>query len=203
MSVDDGQRLIPDALGLHNRLVQEHLARYHFAGDYVRGRVLDLACGVGYGSQYLASRPGVAEVIGIDHCPATIQYARRRYPHGLVEYHVADALDTHLPERFGLFDTICSFETIEHLSADKLFLRILRSMLAPGGLLIISTPFGRGRGQPCADPYHVWQYRPEEFRELLAEVFPAVTLYYQLGSQIELPRGNKRYFLGVALCRGG
>ncbi|GAA3317265.1 hypothetical protein GCM10020331_015500 [Ectobacillus funiculus] len=63
-----------------------------------------------------------------------------------VTYIQGDALDPELPEKLGLFDTILSFETIEHVQDDQLFMNNLYRMLKPGGRLILSSPFGRGRG---------------------------------------------------------
>lgn len=49
-----GERVIPYLMSPMNGLLLEHIARYQFAIDYVQGRALDIACGVGYGVQLIA-----------------------------------------------------------------------------------------------------------------------------------------------------
>jgi 2-polyprenyl-3-methyl-5-hydroxy-6-metoxy-1,4-benzoquinol methylase len=61
------ERMVPEEA--HARTFWEHIGRYRFARDFVRGRrVLDIACGEGYGAAALA-RAGAASVIGIDVSP--------------------------------------------------------------------------------------------------------------------------------------
>ena len=71
------RRAAPDATGLATLAL--HLARYEFAAKHLRpGRVLDLACGVGYGTKLLAERSG-SPVLGADLSREAIEYARSRY----------------------------------------------------------------------------------------------------------------------------
>lgn len=198
-----GERIIPKRMKPMNGMLLEHLARYYFASPYASGRVLDIACGVGYGSHMTAKerKREVTGIVAVDNDPDTIAYAAREYHHQKIEYVTADALDPALPERLGLFDTILSFETIEHVEDDRLFLRQLRRMLRPGGTLVLSSPFGRGRGQPTSEPFHKHQLTPEQFRELFEEGFEHVEFYYQRGLTFEQPRDGVRYFIGIAVCR--
>ena len=78
-----GERFIP---GTRGEIWIEHWHRYHFASRFVAGkRVLDLACGEGYGSALLARR--AATVVGVDVSQAAIDHARRTYPNlGNVEF---------------------------------------------------------------------------------------------------------------------
>ena len=79
------ERLVPDDLDRNDATGTEtldlHLARYRFAQRFVAGgRVLDCACGVGYGSALLAqAEQSPAEVLGVDIDPAAVGYATRRY----------------------------------------------------------------------------------------------------------------------------
>lgn len=75
-----------------------------------------------------------------------IRYAKQRYYHPKVCYLQEDASAPQLPQKLGTFDAIISFETLEHLQAEKRFLNSLYEMLKPGGKLLLSTPFGNGRG---------------------------------------------------------
>ncbi|RXT09118.1 bifunctional 2-polyprenyl-6-hydroxyphenol methylase/3-demethylubiquinol 3-O-methyltransferase UbiG [Ammoniphilus sp. CFH 90114] len=184
-------------------MLLEHLARYYFAAPYVQGRVLDIACGTGYGSHMVAKerKREVKEIIAVDNDEETLSYANREYNHQKITYKKADALDPQLPEQLGKFDTILSFETIEHVQEDRVFMDNLYKMLKPGGTLVISSPFGRGRGMPTSEPFHFHQFTPEEFEQLFFR-FSEVEIYYQRGVTFEIkPRDGVRYFIGMAVCK--
>lgn len=75
-AIDSLERLVPEALDPRDDTGQAtlalHLERYRFAASKLRpGRVLDLACGVGYGSAILGERPDVT-VVGVDVAPDAI-----------------------------------------------------------------------------------------------------------------------------------
>ena len=199
-----GERIIPKSLKPTNGMLLEHIARYYFSTPYIQGRVLDIACGTGYGSHMVAKdrKREITEIVGVDNDLATVLYANREYNHQKITYMQGDALDPQLPEKLGLFDTILSFETIEHVQDDRLFMENLYRMLRPGGTLVLSSPFGRGRGMPTSEPFHVHQLTPEEFEELF-DRFSEVEIYYQRGVTFEKPRDGVRYFIGVAVCTKG
>jgi 2-polyprenyl-3-methyl-5-hydroxy-6-metoxy-1,4-benzoquinol methylase len=196
-----GERIIPKQMKPNNGMLLEHLARYYFATPYIQGRVLDIACGTGYGCHMVAKvcKREVAEIIGVDNDAETVLYAHREYNHQKVTYLLGDAEDPHLPDKLGAFDTILSFETIEHLNNDQLFMDSLYRMLKPGGTLVLSSPFGRGRGKPTSEPFHVHQLTSEQFEELFIR-FTHVDIYYQRNVTFEKPRDGVRYFIGVAVC---
>ncbi|WLR50333.1 methyltransferase domain-containing protein [Bacillus tianshenii] len=201
MLIDTGERVVPEFMKPINRLLLEHVARYDFAIHYSNGRLLDIACGVGYGAQMIAkaAKSRLNEIVAVDLSEETIEYARGRYHHPLISYRVYNAEDKQLPEQLGLFDTIVSFETLEHLPNDRQFLSNLYSMLKPGGQLILSTPFGEGRGKPCGSPFHVHQLKIEEFQSLFAQ-YKETEFYFQRGSLIEPQRKNIEYPVGIAVC---
>ncbi|MBP1934533.1 class I SAM-dependent methyltransferase [Ammoniphilus resinae] len=197
-----GERIIPKLLKPTNGMLLEHIARYYFATPYIKGRVLDIACGTGYGCHMVAKerKREVTEIIGVDNDVQTLAYANHEYNHQKVTYMLGDAVDPGLPEKLGQFDTILSFETIEHVQDDQRFMDNLYQMLKPGGILVLSSPFGRGRGMPTSEPFHVHQLTPDEFKELFVQ-FSDVDIYYQRGVTFEKPREGTRYFIGVAVCR--
>lgn len=201
MLKDTGERVIPEKMKPTNGLLLEHLARYYFATPYVRGRVLDIACGTGYGTHMVAKacKKEATEVLGVDIDRETIEYARKTYYHPLSSYETADALDPALVEKLGTFDTILSFETIEHLADDRAFMQNLFRLLRPGGTLVLSTPFGQGRGKPTNEPFHVHQLTEAEFKALFTS-FGETEFYYQRGVTIEPKREGVKYYLGVAVC---
>jgi SAM-dependent methyltransferase len=167
------ERMVPDEA--HARVFWEHIARYRFAKEYVRGkRVLDIACGEGYGAAALV-KTGAASVIGVDISPEICTHARQKY--GL-DARAGDAQAIPLPDQS--IDLVVSFETIEHVDAPITFLSECVRILIPDGTLIVSTPnrpvySGKG-GQ---NPFHRLEFDEGEFVDLLRSRFKAVRLYTQ------------------------
>jgi 2-polyprenyl-6-hydroxyphenyl methylase/3-demethylubiquinone-9 3-methyltransferase len=100
---------------------------------------LDVGCGAGLLCEPLA-RLG-AKVTGIDASPDVIAVAR--------EHAAAMSLDIDyragdVQQREGQFDLITSLEVIEHVAEPASFMKTLAKRLAPGGLLILSTPNATG-----------------------------------------------------------
>ena len=159
----------------------EHVERYRFAIEHVRDRrVLDIACGEGYGAAALAAA-GSAHVIGVDISAAACAHAHEKY--GL-ETRVGSA-ET-MPLGDGEVDVVVSFETIEHLHDVNAFIRECHRVLSPGGTLIISTPNLPVYHERAPDnPFHHHEMEIDEFQHLLGLGFTNVTLY---GQHIPLPR---------------
>ena len=131
-----GERFTPECV---REIWYEHMHRYAFAQRFVQGgRVLDAACGEGYGSQLLAQAG--ADVLGLDISSEAIAHARVRYA-GQAGLRF-DCLDVTtlkaLPD--ASFDVIVSFETLEHVHAQEAMLDGFARLLAPDGLLLISSP---------------------------------------------------------------
>ncbi|KJS21440.1 MAG: SAM-dependent methyltransferase [Clostridiaceae bacterium BRH_c20a] len=203
LNSNTGERVIPLMTSPKNGLLREHIARYKFAGKYVWGRTLDLACGVGYGCEIMLRGPGkwlINEIIGVDNDLSAIKYAKKYYSSPKTKYLVEDALDEKLVDKIGKFNSIVSFETIEHLQEDEFFIKNLKSLLLDEGILIISTPLGRGRKHPCSNPFHFFQYTLEEFESLLKISFSHVDIFLQINNIIEKPKAGKQYYLVVAIC---
>lgn len=196
------ERVIPELMNPKSGILLEHIARYEFAKRYVKGRALDIACGVGYGEDILLDGPqedSITEIIGLDISRESIEYAKYMYGFLKTKFYVQDITENNLKVKYGTFDTIVCFETIEHIEDDYGFIKNLKELLKPGGTLIISTPFGKGRGKPCACQYHVRQYKEEEFLDLL-KIFKEVKMYHQIDETIEVPIIDKKYYLMVAVC---
>ncbi|TFD99403.1 class I SAM-dependent methyltransferase [Jeotgalibacillus salarius] len=201
---DTGERIIPDNMKPSNQMLLEHMARYQFSYPYVKGRVLDVACGSGYGSQMTAkqSKRKIDEMVAVDLSEEAVTYARGRYYHPLISYKVHNAVDPELPEELGQFDCILSFETYEHIAEEEVFLQNLYRLLKPGGTLLLSTPFGQGRGKPSASPFHVHQITRQEFRELFDQYdYHKKEFYFQSGVLVEPYREQMNYQLGIAVCK--
>lgn len=139
----------------------EHAARYVYAIAFVSGkRVLDIACGTGYGIGLL--RKHASFVVGVDIDASAAQEARKETgDNGSVM--LADGLG--LPFADGTFDVVTSFETLEHLHGRREFLAELRRVLTPGGELLLSTPnalYSKPVNGVPANPFHIHEYEPGE-----------------------------------------
>lgn len=205
MLKDTGERVIPEKMKITNDLLIEHIARYQFACQYATGRVLDIACGAGYGSHMIAKKckQKIEEVIGVDIDTKVIRYARGTYYHPMTTYVEADINSPDLPGKMGSFDCIFSFETIEHIKDEKPLLKHTKKMLKDDGILIVSTPFGKGRGIPSGYPHHYHQFTMEEFKEMFEREYNNVKFFFQHGALI-VPADfdTKEYFpIGLAVCR--
>lgn len=160
------ERLDPEAAP--EASLREHLARYRFARERVSGRVLDVACGAGYGTALLGA-------VGLDLSADALRRARRETGR-LVR---GDAL--RLPFG-GNFDAVVSFETVEHVDDPERFVEECRRVLRPGGRLLISTPnreLWSPRSARPLTPAHVKEFSSREFVALLGG-FRSVELFGQL-----------------------
>jgi len=167
-----GERFTPEC---PREIRYEHLHRYVFAAGLVKGlRVLDAACGEGYGSSILARH--AAAVTGVDISPETIAHAQQRYPASNIDFQAADCAE--LPFEDDSFDCIVSFETLEHLEPQDALLAGFRRVLRPGGFLLISTPdkavYTDKMGNRNA--FHVSELYRDEFEALLRRHFSAIRL---------------------------
>jgi len=152
----------------------EHFARYRWAGQLAIVRaVLDAGCGVGYGSAMLA-RAGANEVVGLDLSAKAVAAASAAAPANASFV----AGDVHaLPFEARRFELVVCFEVIEHVDAQDDVIAELARVLAPGGVLAISSP--NRDVYPAGNPHHLHEYVPEELRAALAAHFEHVQLRRQ------------------------
>src|SRR5207245_1239093 len=128
-----------------------HLKRYEFALGWCESAdVLDAACGVGYGSAFLAEV--ARRVVGVDRSPEALAYARSEYARPNVEFVEGDLLTLPLPD--GEFDVVCAFEAIEHVDDQRGFLREAARVLRAGGTMLVSTPRVERTEREPANPFH-------------------------------------------------
>lgn len=162
--MDFAERVIPGITS--NFMYRQARSRYSFAKKYIRNKdkVLDAACGTGY------ETIGV----GIDNDPEAIAFAKSHYK---AEFVVASVLD--MPFESNSFDVVTSFETIEHVDANK-FLTEVKKVLKRNGTLILSTPRENG---PSNSPYHIKEFTAKELEILLKRYFKSVKLFGQGSSK--------------------
>ena len=170
-----GERTLPD-VPAENYWFQRHLAVYEWIGARVVGlRVIDMACGEGYGSEVLSRSAG--SVVGVDANPEAHEHARLRYQRqnlaferGVVENHGEP----------GAYDAVVFLQTIEHVQDPVAVLEHFKTLLAPGGVAYLSTPNVLTLAPPghekSGNPWHIKEYRAEEFRQLCGGVFDSVEL---------------------------
>jgi SAM-dependent methyltransferase len=152
----------------------EHLARYRWAAAAAAGkRVLDAGCGTAYGSAILAAGDA-AEVVGVDIAESVLDSVRPEMPEA-VTLRVGDLLDLDLEE--DSFDLVVCFEVIEHFERPDLVLDQLNRVLAPGGLLLVSSP--NRDVYPDGNPHHHHEFLPSELRTTLHTRFANVMLMRQ------------------------
>lgn len=149
----------------------EHFGRYATLARFAKGqRVLDIACGEGYGS-WLLKEWGASSVLGIDVSEEAIFAARREFSRDGVDFRVADAADAVSDLPTGSFDLIACFETIENVDDPERFLEGLRSLAAPGARVFISCASDHVACPPDQrDPYHLRKHIFEEFKEFSERV---------------------------------
>ncbi|MGN6215917.1 MAG: class I SAM-dependent methyltransferase [Solirubrobacterales bacterium] len=168
-----GERTLPD-VPEENYWFRRHLVVYEWIAARVEGlRALDMACGEGYGSDVLAR--SAAGVVGVDANPEAHEHARLRYRRPNLRF------ERDLVETFSEpCDAVVFLQTIEHVQDPGAILEHFKSMLAPGGVAYVSTPNLLTLAPPGAEksdnPWHVKEYRAEEFRALCEAHFARVEL---------------------------
>jgi 2-polyprenyl-3-methyl-5-hydroxy-6-metoxy-1,4-benzoquinol methylase len=168
-----GERTLPD-VPEENYWYRRHLAVYEWIARRVAGlRVVDMACGEGYGSAALAR--SAASVVGVDANPEAHEHARLRYVRPNLRYECG------LVESFSeSCDAVVFLQTIEHVQDAGAILARFKSILTPGGVAYVSTPNVLTLAPPGAEksdnPWHVREYRAGEFRALCEAHFEQIEL---------------------------
>ena len=168
-----GERIVPGSSP--PAFLQEHAARYVFAGRFCRDKkVLDVASGLGYGTDYL--RKVGARVTGLEIDEDSVRHSRIQYPES--DFVRGDA--EQLPANWdATFDVVVSFETIEHLPHPERFLAGVFQCLRPGGLFVCSTPNKDLFLLQGAQAFHCKEYYSREFVRFIGSRFRVRSIYGQ------------------------
>ncbi len=168
-----GERTLPD-VPEENYWFRRHLAVYEWIAQRVRGlRVIDMACGEGYGSDVLAA--SAASVVGVDANPDAHEHAQRRYRRSNLRF------ARELVETFSApADAVVFLQTIEHVQDPAAVLDHFRSLVGERGVVYVTTPnvltLAPKGAERSDNPWHVKEYRAEEFHALCRGCFGSVSL---------------------------
>ncbi|MBA3300408.1 MAG: methyltransferase domain-containing protein [Thermoleophilaceae bacterium] len=169
-----GERTLPD-VPEENYWYRRHEVVYEWIAERCAGlEVVDMACGEGYGTDILARR--AAQVTGVDANPEAHEHARLKYTRPGVRF-ARDLVEGYREP----CDAVVFLQTIEHVQNPGEILDGFREMLRPGGVAFVSTPnvltLAPEGSVRSGNPWHVKEYRAEEFRERCAAHFGSVEMY--------------------------
>jgi 2-polyprenyl-3-methyl-5-hydroxy-6-metoxy-1,4-benzoquinol methylase len=169
-----GERTLPD-VPAENYWYRRHEAVYEWIAERIMGRrVVDLACGEGYGTKVLART--ARSVVGVDANPEAFEHARAKYTTRTTRFE-RGLIDTWE----GDVDCVVFLQTIEHVEDPDATLAHVRELIGDAGIAFISTPnvltLAPSGAKKSDNPWHVREYRAIEFRELCERSFGTVDVY--------------------------
>lgn len=172
-----------------------HKVTYNFATEFVTGRqVLDYGCGSGYGTHQIASK--CEHITGVDISPEAIEYARGHYHAPNLTYtSIETAERAPLPYPESHFDTVLSFQVIEHIRNPASYLSEIRRVLKPGGTFVCATPDRTTRLLTRQKPWNMWhvhEYDAADLKRTLSD-------YFQVNSILHM--GGKKEVLDIEIRR--
>lgn len=181
--------------GLHMDMLRDtgersdaHVIRYGWACNYIKpgDRVLDAACGLGYGGHIIRHLTQAAKVVGIDGSEYAVDYAVKSFPckGDRAEYRLGKLPELLTTFEDASFDAIISFETLEHVEEPQLLLREFDRLLTPGGRVIVSVPndWSDETGKD-PNPYHLHVYNRDKLKAELSTHFILEEAFAQTATQ--------------------
>jgi len=171
---NEGERYVPLVYAYNAAMHLGHMAAYKAALRYTYGKhVLDLGCGTGYGSHFLASF-GAASVVAADVDQSALDYAKTNYAHANIRHMKVNANDP-LPFDDGTFDFVFCSQVIEHIAKPVTLMKEIRRVLKKGSFCLITAP---NKELFTPDPahadndYHVSEMTLKEYETTGREAFP-------------------------------
>lgn len=188
-----------DMLRESGRRSDAHVQRYTAALPYVRPNdvVLDVACGLGYGSALIWDGSMASKVIGVDITSYSVNYAEANYKLNRpgLEFYEDDAQSLSFLEENSI-DLIISMETVEHLIEPEVFFSRAQRLLKPGGRIMLSIPneWVDENGED-PNPYHYHVFNLEKITNLVSEYFDIEKRFGEIaGGGMKLPDSKRRWF---------
>jgi SAM-dependent methyltransferase len=140
-----------------------HIERYEYAAKVLAGkRVLDCACGMGYGTESLSR---TCTVTGVDIDPEAVSLARQQYPQ--LAFSVGDIHSV----SFEGYDALVSFETLEHLQDPHGIFARLQDDSCAINEVVVSAPIRPTVGW---NPWHKSDFTHGSFCQMIEQVFRIV-----------------------------
>jgi len=162
---------IPSDNPIHQRL----LKAYYLAIPFISGNLLELGCGEGRGVELLA--PKASSYTAIDKISSIIEKLSSKFP----EYNFEAGSFPPFPYEDNTFDTIVTFQVIEHIKNDHLFLKEINRVLKPGGLALITTP--NIKMTLSRNPWHIREYTADQLENLCKKYFNEVEMKGVAGNE--------------------
>ncbi|MEO5656957.1 MAG: class I SAM-dependent methyltransferase [Nitrospiria bacterium] len=138
--------------------------------------VLDFGCNTGYGTA-IVSR-SAKKIVGVDVSAKAISSAHEQHGHLGIDFQLIDG--TRLPFSDHTFDIVISFQVIEHIVDYEQYIRELKRVLSPQGIVLLTTPNALLRLDPGMKPwnrFHVREFEASGFQALLGTFFSTVGIF--------------------------
>ena len=194
-----GERVIPGQVD--SSLWNEHLSRYRFALRFLGDkRVLDAGCGAGYGAREISQV--ASNITALDLSLDALAYGKDCYSAGNIHW-VAATCEA-FPFSSQSFDAVIAFEVIEHLRDQPAFLSEVKRVLAPGGILIVSTPnrayYSEARAKSGPNLFHTTEFDYDEYLDILRAQYDNVEILTQDHTEGLFFRSPKNIRLGTEVA---
>lgn len=178
-----GERLLYNA-SVESDTKNHHIKRYEFATEKLdqTKSVLDVGCGVGYGSYMMSHK--AKEVLGVDISKTAVNFANKSYSNTNLSYRMQDIFA--LNEKY---DLITCFEVLEHLEVIQVpdFIFKLKNLLKPDGCVLLSTPTNTRMDKNI---YHINQIEYQSITNLFRYQYNSVNIYTQTWGIPEIKKLN-------------
>jgi ubiquinone/menaquinone biosynthesis C-methylase UbiE len=188
-------RLLPTFTPIRNKI--SHIRQYKFAAEFIKGeKVLDAACGTGYGSEIL--RRNGNHVVGVDINPENIAFAHINFPYNDYKEGNIEDLKTFSTEEFG---AVVSIQTIEHLWYPRKAVNEIHRVLKTNGLFIGSIPVNCKHRMPAhAESSDVFLF--DDCEKLLTPTFREISWFYHFLQTNAIKKTTKNWLRGVTTHSG-
>ena len=158
-----------DQISSDNPIHQRLLIPYYWVKEIISRDVVELGCGEGRGVEIIASKTN--NYLGIDKIDSVIEKLHQTYP----KHNFQRAIFPPASEiSDGSYDFVISFQVIEHIRKDKLFLEDIKRILKPGGIAILTTP--NSKMSLSRNPWHIREYTAQQLTDLASEMFNDVQM---------------------------